>query len=150
MTTVARTGRLGVWMAPEALPARDVAALAQELERLGYSTLWLGETFGRDPFALAGYVGALTERLVLATGIANIFNRHPGAMKQAANTVAEETGGRFVLGLRVSSPQIGVKGRGLDYSRPLTQMRAYLDAMNAARYLAVPPPAAVPVVLAAL
>jgi probable F420-dependent oxidoreductase len=150
MTTPDQLGRLGVWLAPEALTAPQATSVAARLERLGYSTLWVAETFGRDPFALTASLGAATERLVLATGIANIYNRHPGSMKQAANTVAEQTGGRFVLGLGVSSPQIVERARGLDYSRPLARMREYLDAMDGALYLAVPPPGDVPLVLAAL
>src|SRR5438552_6347628 len=71
-------------------------------------------------------------------------------MKQGANTVAEQTGGRFVLGLGVSSPQIVSRGRGLPYEKPLSAMRDYLDAMDAAPYLSVAPPGDVPVVLAAL
>jgi probable F420-dependent oxidoreductase len=144
------TGSLGVWAAPEGIPAPQVRAMAARVEELGYSMLWLAETFGRDPFALAADLGAATSTLVLATGIANVYNRHAGVMKQAANTVAEQTGGRFVLGLGVSSPQIVEKQRGLDASKPLTYLRGYLDAYDAAPYLAVPPPAPVPVVLAAL
>ena len=141
---------VGVWAAPEGLAARDVERLAARVEELGYSTLWLAETFGRDPFALAANLGHVTSELVLATGIANVYNRHAGVMKQAANTIAEQTGGRFVLGLGVSSPQIVEQQRGLSYGKPLSYLRGYLDAYDAAPYLAVPPPAAVPVVLAAL
>lgn len=144
------TTTLGVWLAPESLDAPSVARVAMLIEELGYHDLWLAETFGRDPFALAAHLGARTERLRLATGIASIFNRHPGAMKQAANTVAEQTGGRFVLGLGVSSPQIVENARHLDYSRPLTRLSCYLDAYDASPYFSVPPPSAVPVVLAAL
>ena len=143
-------GRIGAWFAPEALSGKDTEALALRLEELGYGAMWLAETFGRDPFALAGFLGRATERLVLATGIANIYHRHAGVMKQAANTVAEATGGRFVLGLGVSSPQIVERGRGIAYSKPLSAMREYLDTMEEARYLSVPPPSPVPVVLAAL
>ena len=141
---------LGIWFAPEAIPSAGVAASAQLIEELGYETFWLAETFGRDPFALAAYLGARTEKLKLASGIANIFHRHAGAMKQAANTVAEQTEGRFLLGLGISSPQIVEKIRKLDYSRPLAQLRTYLDQYEASRYMAVPPPAEVPVILAAL
>jgi probable F420-dependent oxidoreductase len=141
---------LGVWIAPEGLPAGAVQRLATRVDELGYSMLWLAETFGRDPFALAAALGHVTERLTLATGIANVYNRHAGVMKQAANTVAEQTGGRFVLGLGVSSPQIVEQQRGLSYDKPLTYLRGYLDAYDAAPYLAVPPPAPVPIVLAAL
>ena len=144
------TATLGVWFAPEGIESPDIAKSAQLMEELGYETFWLAETFGRDPFALAAYLGAHTEKLRLATGIANIFHRHPGAMKQAANTVAEQTGGRFILGLGISSPQIVEKIRKIDYSRPVAQLRRYLDDYDASRYLAIPPPEPVPVILAAL
>jgi probable F420-dependent oxidoreductase len=150
MTVPDQIGRLGVWIAPESIPAAETADLARRVEELGYSTLWVGETFGRDPFAFTASLGAATSKLVLASGIANIYNRHPGVMKQGANTVAEQTGGRFLLGLGVSSPQIVEKVRGIDHTKPLTRLREYLDEMEAARYTAVPPPGDVPVVLAAL
>lgn len=142
--------KLGIWCAPEALTALEVQRLAARIEELGYSMLWLGETFGRDPFATAASLGHVTSRLTLATGIANVYNRHAGVMKQAANTVAEQTGGRFVLGLGVSSAQIVERGRGLDHSKPLSYLRGYLDAYDKALYTSVPPAEPVPVVLAAL
>ena len=140
----------GCWTAPEALSGADAAAYARKVEELGYSQLWVGETFGRDPFALAAHFGAITSTLRLATGIANVYNRHAGVMKQGAYTVAEQTGGRFTLGLGVSSPIIVTKMRGIPYGKPLSFMRSYLDAMEASRYTSVPPPAPVPVILAAL
>ena len=140
----------GCWTAPETLSAADTAAFAARVEQLGYAQLWLGETFGRDPFALAAHLGAVTSTLRLATGIANVYFRHPGSMKQGAYTVAEQTGGRFTLGLGVSSPVIVSKIRGIPYDKPLSFMRAYLNGMEASRYIAVEPPAPVPVVLAAL
>ena len=140
----------GYWTAPEAMSATDVASFAARVEQLGYAQLWLGETFGRDPFALAAHLGAVTSTLRLGTGIANVYFRHPGSMKQGAYTVAEQIGGRFTLGLGVSSPVIVSKIRGIPYDKPLSFMRAYLDGMEASRYIAVEPPAPVPVVLAAL
>lgn len=141
---------LGIWFAPEGIPSPALAQSTKLMETLGYETFWLAETFGRDPFALAAYLGAQTEKLRLASGIANVFHRHPGAMKQAANTVAEQTGGRFVLGLGISSPAIVQRARKLDYSKPVTFLKNYLDEYEASRYFAVPPPQEVPVVLAAL
>lgn len=146
MTTCDR----GVWFAPEGLTGAEVCDLGRRVEELGYSTLWVGETFGRDPFAQLAAVGAATSSLTLATGIANIYNRHPGVMLQGANTVAEQTGGRMILGLGVSSPAIVSKVRGIDYDKPLSFMRSYLDAMDEALYTAVPPEQPVPRVLAAL
>jgi probable F420-dependent oxidoreductase len=141
---------IGVWFAPEALPAAATADIARQIESLGYSTLWVGETFGRDPFAQLAYLGQHTSRLRLATGIANVYHRHPGVMLQGANTVAEQTGGRVLLGLGVSSPVIVNKVRGIEYGKPLSFMRSYLDAMEASRYTSVAPAEPVPVVLAAL
>ena len=140
----------GCWAAPEALSGADTASFAKTVEELGYSRLWIGETFGRDPFALAAHIGAVTSTLGLASGIANVYNRHAGVMKQGAYTVAEQTGGRFTLGLGVSSPVIVQKMRGIPYDKPLSFMRSYLDAMEASRYTSVQPPEPVPVVLAAL
>ncbi len=140
----------GVWFAPEGLTGSEVQACGRQIERLGYSTLWVGETFGRDPFAQLAAIGAATSSLTLATGIANIYNRHPGVMVQGANTVAEQTGGRMLLGLGVSSPAIVNKVRGIEYDKPLSFLRSYLDAMDRALYTSVPPPEPVPRVLAAL
>jgi len=140
----------GVWFSPEGLAGSELIAFAQQVEALGYSKLWVGETFGRDPFAQLASVGQNTTTLGLASGIANIYHRHPGVMLQGANTVAEMTGGRMTLGLGVSSPVIVSKIRGIEYDKPLSFMRTYLDAMDEARYASVAPAYPVPVVLAAL
>ena len=75
----------------------------------------------------------------IATGIANIFHRHPGAMKQAQHTLAEQSGNRFLLGLGVSHAPMVAGVRKLDYSKPLTQMRDYLAGMAESMYMAPPP-----------
>ena len=140
----------GVWFAPEGLTGSQVVDFGRRVEELGYSTLWVGETFGRDPFAQLAAIGAATSSLKLASGIANVYNRHPGVMLQGANTVAEQTGGRMILGLGVSSPAIVARVRGIEYDKPLSFMRGYLDAMDSALYTSVSPPEEVPRVLAAL
>ena len=93
------------------------------IEALGYSTLWLPEVVGRDPFAHIAYLATQTSSLGFATGIANIHHRLPGMMKQAANTVAEQSGGRFTLGIGVSHQTI-VEG----LRRPLLRQAAHDDA----------------------
>ena len=82
---------------------------AARIETLGYSTLWLPDTVGRDPMAHIVYLATKAPTLTFATGIASIFHRHPGPMKQAAITLAEQTGGRFVLGLGVSHAPNGCR-----------------------------------------
>ena len=64
-------GKIGIWFAPEGLTAAQSAAMAQLIETLGYNSLWIGETFGRDPFSHLAFLGTCTERLILAPGIAN-------------------------------------------------------------------------------
>ena len=143
-------GKIGIWFAPEGLTAAQSAGMAQLIETLGYNSLWIGETFGRDPFSHLAFLGTCTERLILAPGIANIYNRHPGVMKQAANTLAEQLPGRFVLGLGVSSPVIVSKIRGIEYKRPYSFMVDYLEKMESSRYFSVPPAPAAPIILGAL
>jgi probable F420-dependent oxidoreductase len=139
MSARERLSTTGVWYPTDAMSAGEAAETAGRIEALGYSTLWLPDTVGRDPFAHIAWLGSQTETLQFATGIANIFHRHPGAMKQAADTLAEQTGGRFVLGLGVSHQPMVEGLRKLDYSRPLTQMREYLAAMDSSLYLAEQP-----------
>lgn len=130
---------LGVWYFTDAMTTGQAAETAGRIESLGYSTLWVPDTVGRDPFAHLAWLGSQTQTLQFATGIASIFSRHPGPMMQAANTLAEQTDGRFVLGLGVSHEPMVAGLRKLDYSKPLTQMKAYLEAMDASPYMAVPP-----------
>lgn len=150
MTTRDTIGRLGVWSATEGMPAEEAAAFAGRVEALGYSTLWLPEVVGRDPFAHIAFLATRTGTLRFATGIANIHHRLPGMMVQAANTLAEQTGGRFVLGIGVSHHTLVEGLRKQKYDKPLTTMRNYLDAMDASPYMAPSPATPPPRVLAAL
>jgi probable F420-dependent oxidoreductase len=140
----------GVWYFTDGMNADDAAGFAARVEALGYSTLWLPETTGRDPFAHIAFLATHTSTLRFATGIANVFHRHPGMMTQVANTLAEQTGGRFLLGLGVSHAPMVAGLRKLDYANPLGQMRAYLDGMDASPYTARRPATAPQRVLAAL
>jgi len=124
----------GVWTWVDAMSAGEAVETAGRIESLGYSALWLPETTGRDPFATVSHLAANTSTLMFATGIANIFNRHPGAMRQSGDSVAELTGGRFVLGMGVSHAPLVAGLRQLDYSKPLSQMKTYLDAMDQSPY----------------
>lgn len=135
----ARLRTTGVWWFTDRMSVSEAAELAGRVESLGYSTLWLPDTLGRDPFAHIAWLASQTSRLQFATGIANIFHRHPGPMVQVANTLAEQTGDRFVLGLGVSHGPLVEGVRGLDYSKPLTRMREYLAAMDASPYTSIAP-----------
>lgn len=145
-----RIGPLGVWAPTDGLSLPAAVELASTLDKAGYGALWLPETMGRDPFVHAGYLAEHTERIVLATGIANLHHRLPGPMLQAANALAELSGGRFMLGIGVSHAPLVEGVRKVSYTKPLTTMRTYLEGMDASPYMAAPPSAPVPRLLAAL
>jgi len=145
-----RLGRLGVWTFLDLLPPDEVVGFCRKLEAWGYGALWLPEAMGRDPFGQIGALAVHTERLVFATGIANIYARDPMAMNAARKTLSDYTGGRFVLGLGVSHAPMVAGLRGHEYGKPVTTMRNYLDAMEKAAYQGHAPAEEAPVVLAAL
>ncbi|MEP6463624.1 MAG: LLM class F420-dependent oxidoreductase [Frankiaceae bacterium] len=145
-------GRVGIWTGQlDFQPAAQVRDAAAEVESLGYSALWTGEAVGREVLSAAGLLLAATQRLVIGTGIANIWARDALAMAAGQRTLAEAYPDRFVLGIGVShAPLLAVRGQG--YDKPWSFMRDYLAAMEQGRAAnrAVPPPGAAPTVLAAL
>jgi len=145
-----RIGSLGVWTWLDHLSAPEAAEFANQLEDWGYGALWVPEAVGREPFSFLGYLAARTERLVLATGIANIYARDPMTMRATRETLAEASGGRTLLGLGVSHAHLVTGVRKHDYKKPLSTMRAYLDAMDEALYMGKTPAEPGPIVLAAL
>ena len=145
-----RLGKLGVWAAMDVLTAAEGAAFARKVEAWGYAALWLPESRGRNVLAHSAWLLANTENLVVAPGIANIYDRDPMAMANGQRGLGEQSGGRFLLGLGVSH-RPSVEGlRGHVYAKPVTTMRRYLEAMKTAPYAAPPPPEAPLTILAAL
>jgi probable F420-dependent oxidoreductase len=143
-------GRVGIWHFLDAFPAAVAQDAARAVETLGFRTLWIPEALGREAFAHAGLLLAATKRLVVATGIANVWARDAMAMANAQRTLAEAYPGRFLLGMGVSHAPLVAGLRGHDYARPLTYLRRYLDAMDAAPYIAPAPASPPPRVIAAL
>lgn len=127
-------GKLGVWYFTDGMSAPEAAKAAQRIEDLGYAALWLPETVGRNPFAHAAWLLANTSKLVIATGIANIYHREPGVTLAAQHTLAEQSGDRFLLGLGVSHKPLVEGLRGLTYGKPVATMAAYLEKMKASPY----------------
>jgi probable F420-dependent oxidoreductase len=134
----------------ENYPARKVQEAARELEELGYGAIWFGEAFGREALTHAGLLLGATSRIVVATGIANIYARDPLSMSAGQKTLAEAYTDRFLLGLGVSHAPLVEEVRGHRYEKPVTKMRAYLDAMDRAPFRSAPPPSKPLRVLAAL
>jgi len=127
-------GRLGVWGHLDTLSIDGLRAYVRRVEELGYSTLWLPETVGREPFTALGLVAGETGRLILGTSIVGIWGHDAQTTRMAAMTLAEATQGRFVLGLGVSHPHLAERLRGHAYDRPLTRMREFLAAYRSAVY----------------
>ena len=133
-------GRIGIWtFALDAQPTAVAQDMAAEIEALGYGAIWVPEAVGRDPMVNAFLLASATERITIATGIASIYARGPMTMTSGWKAVSEAFPGRFLLGLGVSHQPMVAGLRGHDYSKPFSAMKQYLDAMDAALYLAAAP-----------
>lgn len=143
-------GKLGVWYFLDGLASPVAAQAAQRIESLGYSTLWIPEAVGKHPFVQASWLLANTERLNVATGIASIYHREPGATLAGQNSLAEQSGDRFLLGLGVSHKPMVEGVRGLAYGPPVASMRRYLEGMDASPYSGATPATKPKRVIAAL
>ncbi len=139
----------GVWHFTDGMSSGESGEFAARIESLGYSALWVPDAIGRDPFVNCATLLNATENLIVATGIANIWVRHPNAMVQGALSLAELSGDRFLLGIGVSH-QPSVEGvQGIPFGKPLATMTSYLETMAKAGWRG-PQTDMPPVVIAAL
>ena len=143
-------GKLGVWFFFDGATSLEAANTAKRIESLGYSALWIPETLGKNPMVLASWLLANTEKLILATGIANIYHREPGVTLAAQNSLAEQSDNRFLLGMGVSHKPLVEGVRGLTYGPPVATMKKYLEQMETSPYSAITHPNKPPTVIAAL
>jgi probable F420-dependent oxidoreductase len=151
MTTGIDIGTFGVWTSLLDLqPTGRVREIVAELDEMGWGCLWRPESTGRDPMVSAALWLDACPRMAVATGIAQTYARHPLTTMAAARTLDEAFPGRFLLGLGVSHAPLVEGVRGLDYSTPLADMEAHLDAMDAAPFTALGREGRPPRVLAAL
>src|SRR5437764_6633046 len=143
-------GRKGVFWFTDTLDQKQLIELVQRCEELGYSALWYPEALRYESFGLGSFLLAHSKKLIIASGIANIYARDPTATKQGQHTLGTLSGGRFLLGLGVSHSLLVEDMRGHQYRRPLATMRSYLDAMDKAATKFTALAAEAPMVLAAL
>lgn len=144
-------GRVGIWYGMiDALPTPEAQRAAQVVEELGFGALWIAEAVGREPFVAAAVLLSATERLPVATGIANIYARDPMTMAAAQKTLAEAYPGRFLLGIGVSHGHLVAGVRKHDWSKPYSYMVDYLAKMDKALFMARGPEADPGRILAAL
>jgi F420-dependent oxidoreductase-like protein len=118
---------LGYWGAQ---PPPDAAAAVIEADRLGFDSCWTAEAYGSDALTPLAWWGSQTKQIKLGTAICQLSARTPTAMAMAALTLDHLSGGRFVLGLGASGPQVAEGWYGDDYSRPLARTREYVDIVR--------------------
>ncbi|GAC1326258.1 MAG: LLM class F420-dependent oxidoreductase [Thermoleophilaceae bacterium] len=128
---MARTLKLGLnsgyWAGGP--PAQIEAAIA-EAERLGFDSIWTSEAYGSDCLTPLAWWGASTETLRLGTAIVQLSARQPAATAMAAMTIDHLSGGRFILGLGVSGPQVVEGWYGMPFAKPLARTREYIGIVR--------------------
>ena len=104
-------------------PRQDIITVGMEAERLGFDSLWTGESYSSDAFTPLCWVGAHTKKIKLATGIAQLGARTPAALAMHAMTLDTLSEGRFCLGIGVSGPQVIEGWHGQPFGKPIQRTR---------------------------
>ena len=105
----------------------DTIREVQELEKAGIDTVWVAEAYGFDGVSFMGYLAAKTERVEIASGILPIYTRTPTLLAMTAAGVDALSGGRAMLGLGASGPQVIEGFHGLPYDAPVTRTREIIE-----------------------
>jgi F420-dependent oxidoreductase-like protein len=111
---------------------REAADQVTALEKAGLDTVWVAEAYGFDSPTLMGYLAARTETVEIGAAILNVYSRTPGALAQTAAGLDNVSGGRAILGLGASGPQVIEGWHGVPYDRPLGRTREVVDIVRAA------------------
>jgi F420-dependent oxidoreductase-like protein len=126
--------RLGFYMgyAPPGTNPTELVALAQEAERLGYDSVWAAEAWGTDAVTVLSWIAATTTRIKVGSAILQIPARTPANTAMTAVTLDLMSGGRFLLGLGTSGPQVVEGWHGEPWGKPLGKTREYVEIVRAA------------------
>jgi F420-dependent oxidoreductase-like protein len=119
--------QLGYWGAS---PPVDLVGTAKEAEALGYDSIWTAEAWGSDAFTPLAWIGAHTSRIRLGTSVVQLSARTPTATAMATLTLDHLSGGRMILGLGVSGPQVVEGWYGQPFAKPLARTREYVDIIR--------------------
>jgi len=111
-------------------PPPGAAESVAEAERLGFDSMWTAEAYGSDCLTPLAWWGAATERIKLGTAIVQLSARQPAATAMAAMTLDHLSGGRFILGLGVSGPQVVEGWYGMSFAKPLARTREYIAILR--------------------
>lgn len=119
--------QLGYWGSG---PPSNAGELVAEAERLGYDSIWTAEAYGSDALTPLAWWGSQTTNVRLGTALCQLSARTPTAMGMASLTLDHLSGGRFVLGLGVSGPQVVEGWYGQSFPKPLARTREYVDIVR--------------------
>src|ERR1700736_4417834 len=111
-------------------PPPGVVESIAEAERLGFDSIWTAEAYGSDCLTPLAWGGASTTRIKLGTAIVQMSARQPAATAMAAMTMDHLSGGRFILGLGVSGPQVVEGWYGMPFAKPLARTREYIGILR--------------------
>src|SRR3954470_18289226 len=111
---------------------RSAADAVAKLEKAGLDVVWVAEAYGFDSPTLMGYLAAKTETVQIGAAILNIYSRTPALLAQTAAGLDNVSGGRAILGLGASGPQVIEGWHGMPYSRPLGRTREAIEIIRAA------------------
>jgi F420-dependent oxidoreductase-like protein len=111
---------------------RAAADAVAKLEQAGLDTVWIAEVYGFDSPTLMGYLAAKTEKVEIGSAILNIYSRTPALIAQTAAGLDNVSGGRAVLGLGASGPQVIEGWHGVPYEKPLGRTREVVDIVRSA------------------
>ncbi|NUU24512.1 MAG: LLM class F420-dependent oxidoreductase [Streptomycetaceae bacterium] len=125
-------GRWGITLPLTGVPVLDHRGLVAELADLGYTDVWSAETAGTDAFTPLALAAQWSDRVRLGTAIAPVYTRGPATLAMTAATLAEVSGGRFVLGIGSSSPAIVERWNGVPFAEPFRRTRDTLRFLKAA------------------
>jgi F420-dependent oxidoreductase-like protein len=109
---------------------RETADQVAGLEKAGLDTIWVAEPYGFDSPTLMGYLAAKTETVEIGAGILNVYSRTPGALLQTAAGLDNVSGGRAVIGLGASGPQVIEGFHGVPYDKPLGRTREVIEIIR--------------------
>jgi F420-dependent oxidoreductase-like protein len=109
---------------------REAADQVSALEKAGLDTIWVAEAYGFDSPTLMGYLAAKTETVEIGSAILNVYSRTPGALLQTAAGLDNVSGGRAILGLGASGPQVIEGFHGLPYANPLGRTREIIELIR--------------------
>jgi F420-dependent oxidoreductase-like protein len=123
---------LSLGYAPPGTNPSDLFPLVEEAERLGFDSVWVAEAWGTDAVSVLGWLAARTERIKLGSAIMQIPGRTPANTAMTAATLDLLSGGRFLLGLGTSGPQVVEGWHGQPWGKPLGKTREYVEIVRAA------------------